>query len=160
MATATIKSRPATVTTKPVVASQPRSIPSEWDLLGITTKTSQAGLRAIQRGFPDEAVEYFATQSHLPQRLVLKVLRLSLPKLRDRETGRLTEEESTRLWRLARIHQRALCLFEGDADQAASWLQTPQWSLGKRPPILWTVTEPGAAKVEELILQLEFGVFP
>ena len=55
---------------------------------------------------------------------------------------------------------KAALLFEGDADAARRWLRAPQTALGGEPPLGLASTEVGSRQVEDLITQLEHGVFP
>ena len=101
----------------------------------------------------------FLKYAQLPKPAVLKVLKLTASEYQKRITSRrLTPLESERLWRLAKVYKKSLDLFEGNNEQATQWLKTPQRALQGVSPLLSTVTEPGAAEVEELIGRIEYGV--
>lgn len=78
---------------------------------------------------------------------------------RRKDAGNLTSEESGRFFRLSRIIALACALFEGDGDDARSWMLKPNHSLDGRSPFEMLSTEVGAREVEYLIGQLEHGVF-
>jgi putative toxin-antitoxin system antitoxin component (TIGR02293 family) len=61
--------------------------------------------------------------------------------------------------RLARLYQKAVDLFEGDAVAARTWLGSPNGALGYRVPLSLAETEDGGRAVEELIGRLENGVY-
>ncbi|MBN9691988.1 MAG: DUF2384 domain-containing protein [Verrucomicrobia bacterium] len=68
-------------------------------------------------------------------------------------------EESDRIFRFGRIYQDALELFNGQAEEARTWLKSPQFGLGGAIPLEFARTEPGAQEVRALIGRLNEGVF-
>ena len=80
---------------------------------------------------------------------------------RRKKAGRLESVESDRLYRIARLFERAVDVFGGDrlaADEARLWLRTPQWGLGDRTPLHYARTETGAREVEALLNRIDYGV--
>lgn len=71
-------------------------------------------------------------------------------------SGRLSPEESDRLYRFARILALATDVFENE-DRAIEWLKRPQFGLGDRIPLDLIDTEAGAREVESLLLRIEHG---
>jgi putative toxin-antitoxin system antitoxin component (TIGR02293 family) len=129
---------------------------SAWDSLGVST---ESGIGAVKRGLPIRHLEQFLKHAQLPRSAVFRVLKLTASEYQKRiSSRRLTPLESERLWRLAKVYKKSLDLFEGNAEQAASWLKSPQRALQGVSPLLSTVTEPGASEVEELIGRIEYGV--
>ena len=136
--------------------SPSKTFRSAWESLGVST---ESGIGAVKRGFSIRHLEQFFEHTQLPKAAVLKVLKLTASEYQKRLTGRrLTPLESERLWRLAKVYKKSLDLFEGNSEQATCWLKTPQRALQGVSPLLNTVTEPGAAEVEELIGRIEYGV--
>jgi putative toxin-antitoxin system antitoxin component (TIGR02293 family) len=78
---------------------------------------------------------------------------------RRRSEGRLSFEESERTLRLAMIFEQTRSLFDGNAQGALEWLQTPKRALSGARPLDYAATELGAREVEDLIGRLEHGVF-
>ena len=76
---------------------------------------------------------------------------------RRRKSGRLTPEESDRLYRLARLFERAVEVL-GTGAEARAWLKAPQWGLGGAVPLDYAKTEPGARAVETLLDRIDYGV--
>ncbi len=68
-------------------------------------------------------------------------------------------DESERIFRFGRIFQDALELFNGEAEEARTWLKRPQFGLGGAVPLEFARTEPGAQEVRALIGRLNEGVF-
>jgi putative toxin-antitoxin system antitoxin component (TIGR02293 family) len=78
---------------------------------------------------------------------------------RRKEEGKLTPEESDRLYRVTDITRKAIDLFEGDIDKAGNWLKTPKKALGGKTPLEYSDTQVGYDEVCQLIGRLEHGVF-
>jgi putative toxin-antitoxin system antitoxin component (TIGR02293 family) len=70
----------------------------------------------------------------------------------------LTHEESDRAVRMARITSLAEEIFGQDA-KAARWLRKPKDRFEGRTPMELLRTEAGARLVEEMLLQLDYGIF-
>ncbi|MEG9437358.1 DUF2384 domain-containing protein [Edaphobacter sp. HDX4] len=70
----------------------------------------------------------------------------------------LTHEESDRAVRIARIASLAEEIFGEDA-KAARWLRKPKSRFEGRTPMEVLRTEAGARLVEEMLLQLDHGIF-
>jgi putative toxin-antitoxin system antitoxin component (TIGR02293 family) len=73
--------------------------------------------------------------------------------------GMLTARDSERLARLAELFDKTVHLFEGNADSALAWLRSANKALGESTPLALAQTASGAQAVEDLIGQLEFGVY-
>lgn len=115
--------------------------------------------RAIQDGFPVAVLERLAGELNTPQKVVLLAVGIAPATLkRRRESGHLNSAESDRVYRLARIFQRAIQLFEGDNAMAREWLEQPAVALGGKTPLAYLETEAGAVEVEDLIGRIEHGV--
>ena len=70
----------------------------------------------------------------------------------------LSSEQSSRAWKLAEIVARATSVF-GSQEAAELWLTKPARALeGKRPTELLT-TQTGTQLVEDLLQQMDYGVY-
>lgn len=76
----------------------------------------------------------------------------------DAGNKRLTPHESDRAWRIAVAFQRTVDLFDGNAETARCWFNTPSIALGGHSPIEYLDTEAGASEIHDLIGRLEHGV--
>jgi putative toxin-antitoxin system antitoxin component (TIGR02293 family) len=122
-------------------------------------ETPQAMHERILEGFPFSVLTRFEKESHLPKDSILTVMHLpERTHARRKDAGRLSSEESERLYRLITLFRSAVGLFNGDRDAATQWLQTPRPALGGQTPLALAQTEVGAKQVETLIRQLEHGV--
>jgi putative toxin-antitoxin system antitoxin component (TIGR02293 family) len=77
---------------------------------------------------------------------------------RRKRAGALTPDEGEHVVRLATLLDRAVQVFEDEAD-AADWLRTPNLALGGDPPLALADTELGAREVDDLLGRLEHGVY-
>lgn len=75
-----------------------------------------------------------------------------------KKRGRLSFEESERLYRIQRLFLKALDVF-GDAEHAKKWLKEKAYGLGDVSPLEFAKTEVGAREVENLLGRIEHGVF-
>ena len=76
---------------------------------------------------------------------------------RRQEEGRLTPEESDRLYRYAYLFERAVEVM-GDEEGARTWMNKEQLRLGGRVPLKVARFEPGAREVEDLLGRIERGL--
>lgn len=70
----------------------------------------------------------------------------------------LTLEETDKAVRLARIDRLASKVF-GDSVRASRWLRKPKASLGGQTPLAYLATEAGARAVEEMLNEIDYGIF-
>jgi putative toxin-antitoxin system antitoxin component (TIGR02293 family) len=114
----------------------------------------------IQAGFPYRVLEGFERSTSLPIAVIARLVSIPQRTLtRRKQSGRLQPDESERLFRVARVIEKAVQLFEGDREAAMRWFQAPQPALDGRKPIDFVRTEVGGREVEDLIGRLEHGVF-
>src|SRR5260370_7263799 len=127
---------------------------------GLRGKTTPQLIEQLEVGLSFEALRALESNSGL-NLLALATL-IGIPErtlARRRSAGRLAPEESERLLRISNIFEKAVELFEGDADAAVQWLTTPKKPLTSHNPLQYSRTEPGAREVENLIGRVEYGVF-
>lgn len=81
--------------------------------------------------------------------------RLRAPSSYD---GLLNAEQSARVWVIARVFNRATKLL-GSEEDTSRWLFEPATALNRYRPIELLATPVGTQLVENLLVQLEFGVY-
>jgi putative toxin-antitoxin system antitoxin component (TIGR02293 family) len=117
--------------------------------------------RQIQRGLPVSQLIRFQKQSRLSMEMLAFAIQVPVRTLRRRMSQtRLPSDESDRLYRFASLFDKLLELFDGDARAAVNWLESPAKAFAGHTPLSMTRTSPGSRAVEDLIGQLEHGVFP
>jgi putative toxin-antitoxin system antitoxin component (TIGR02293 family) len=85
---------------------------------------------------------------------------IPLRTLQHRRSRRekLTVEESDRVFRMIRVISLAESVY-GSRERALAWLRTPHARLGGRAPLSLLNTDTGSRIVEELLVQIDEGMF-
>jgi len=129
--------------------------------LGLPARSIPELIHHVQTGLPFRALETLASKSGIPAAEIASAMDIPQRTLARRKVGgRFFREESERLLRLSRIFEAAVELFEGDVSAAVAWLRSRRPALGNSSYLAYCGTELGARVVEELIGQLDHGVFP
>lgn len=110
-------------------------------------------MRVVRDGLPARAFQRASSALDIPSSELARALGMSRRTLARRDT-RLTPAESSRLFRLARIHGRAAEVLDGPAA-ATRWLRRPQRALGGEVPLALLDTDAGALAVERLLGRIE-----
>ena len=123
------------------------------------TTALQLDLAHIEAGVPLSAIAAFVAGSGIPMKDVYKIVipARTLKHRRDKKQT-LTTDESDKLARLARVFDHAVQVF-GDPERAMRWLSRPKHRFDERTPIEMTQTDSGARGVEEMLGQIEYGLF-
>ena len=115
--------------------------------------------REIARGLPLSTLEEFSTYSGIAVKDFLEVV---IPartlKHRRQKKESLNLDESDRLVRVARLYELAVKVF-GDPDKARRWLTKPKMRFDERTPLSMMHTGLGGQGVEEMLYQIDEGVF-
>lgn len=133
---------------------------SQGASLGLADSSTTQLIQQIERGFSFDALERFVANTGVSLFVLGSILGIPDRTLaRRRSAGRLASGESERLLRIANVFEKAVAMFDGDAESAGNWLTTPKKALGGETPLLYSRTELGAREVENLIGRVEHGVF-
>jgi putative toxin-antitoxin system antitoxin component (TIGR02293 family) len=120
---------------------------SDYELVGF----AENGLplttvqRMVERGLTRDEVHSIV----IPERTL---------KHRKARHQRLTKEESDRAIRAALLLARAGAVF-GSSQDGLNWMRGPKRRFGNRPPIELMASETGARVVEEMLVQIDQGIF-
>ena len=79
-------------------------------------------------------------------------------KHRRQRNESLSMDESDRLVRVARLYELGVKIF-GNPDKARRWLSKPKRRFDGRSPLLMMRTSLGGIGVEEMLYQIDEGVF-
>jgi putative toxin-antitoxin system antitoxin component (TIGR02293 family) len=114
---------------------------------------------AVEKGLPLPALEEFAAYSGFPMKDLLEVVipARTLKHRRQRQEP-LSLDESDRLARVARLYGVAVGIF-GNPEKAKHWLSKPKHRFDERTPLSMMRTELGGRGVEEMLYQIDEGVF-
>ena len=115
--------------------------------------------REIERGLPLSTLEEFSAYSGIAVKELLEVVipARTLKHRRQRQEP-LNLDESDRLARVARMYELAVKVF-GDPDKARRWLTKPKIRFDERSPLSMMHTGLGGQGVEEMLYQIDEGVF-
>jgi putative toxin-antitoxin system antitoxin component (TIGR02293 family) len=126
-------------------------------VLGVKASSISDLAYAVERGLPKEALRRTTrrvfTERGAAARFAVKVV----PEATFKRRVRLTQEESERTERLARVIAGAEYVW-GDQEQAREWLNTPHPELENRPPVHVALSELGARRVETLLDGIFYGL--
>jgi putative toxin-antitoxin system antitoxin component (TIGR02293 family) len=122
-------------------------IRSGEDLASLVEKRLPAGaIKALVRGGLSDAEVY---QLIVPRRTLAHRIAKHQP---------LSKEESDKAVRVARITAMAEQVF-GEPERAWRWLRKPKPRFDDKTPVGMLATEAGARLVEEMIVQIDHGMF-
>ncbi len=127
--------------------------------IGLKPQNSTMIISKLKKGLPAGAFERLRKNLDVSEKALSKVLNIAITTLsRRKNDGRLSFEESERLFRLACLYDKAVDVFE-DPQLARKWLKEPSWALGDVAPLQYADTELGAQEVEDLLGRIAHGVF-
>src|SRR5689334_14185510 len=122
-------------------------IESDEDLASLVEKRLPAtAVKALVRGGLSDAEAY---QLIVPRRTLAHRIAKHQP---------LSKEESDKAVRVARITARAEQVF-GESERAWRWLRKPKERFTGKSPMEMLATEAGARLVEEMLAQIDHGMF-
>jgi len=115
--------------------------------------------KQVERGLPLATLEEFAAYSGFAMKDLLEVV-IPLRTLKHRRQRRepLSAEESDRLARVARLWELAVKVF-GNPDKARRWLTKPKVRFEERSPLAMMRSDLGGRGVEEMLIQIDEGMF-
>ena len=123
------------------------------------TSTLHLSLQAVESGVPVATMTDFVSASGVPLKDLYDIV-IPARTLKHRRARResLSPDESDKLARLVRIFDHAVRVFS-DPDRARAWLSKPKRRFEGRTPIEMLRTETGGRLVEEMLFQIEHGMF-
>jgi putative toxin-antitoxin system antitoxin component (TIGR02293 family) len=113
----------------------------------------------IEEGIPLDELSAFVSESGLGWPAVYEtVIPSRTLKHRKTRSETLSLDESDRFARLVRLVQFAVNVF-GEKERALRWLAKPKHRFAERTPIQMLRTEAGGRLVEEMLGQIDEGMF-
>jgi putative toxin-antitoxin system antitoxin component (TIGR02293 family) len=128
----------------------------EWLGGRISSELELASL--AERGLPLTTVNRMTRHGLTRDEVHALVIHRRTFKHRKASRQKLSKEESDRAIRTARILARAQATL-GDATSALSWVREPKTRFEGKTPIQMMSTETGGRLVEEMLVQIDEGMF-
>jgi putative toxin-antitoxin system antitoxin component (TIGR02293 family) len=126
--------------------------------LGTEASSEQKIVRLVENGLPTKVINHLIERG-LTRGEVFDII-IPLRTWKHRKTRRqpLSTEESERAIRAAKILARAQAVM-GDEESALEWLRTPKRRFEGRSPIQMLSTESGGRLIEQMLIQIDQGMF-
>ncbi|HWW22448.1 MAG TPA: antitoxin Xre/MbcA/ParS toxin-binding domain-containing protein [Edaphobacter sp.] len=116
-------------------------------------------LESVEAGVPVETMSNFVSASGVELKDIYEiVIPARTLKHRRRLVQPLSADESDKLARLVRVFDQAVTVF-GTVEQARSWLSKPKKRFDLRTPLQMLRTDVGGRMVEEMLGQIDEGMF-
>ncbi len=129
----------------------------EW--LGVPApKTDQQMLEIVERQLPTSSINRLVSLGLTRPEIDALVIPLRTLQHRRSRREKLTVEESDRVLRVARLLSQAESIYES-RERALAWLRRRHPRLGNRTPLEMSKTDTGSRLVEELLVQIDEGMF-
>jgi len=129
----------------------------QW--LGVRApQTEQELLDIVEHQLPASSIKRLVALGITRSEVDVLVIPLRTLQHRRSRHQKLTVEESDRVLRVMRVLSQAEDLY-GSRERALAWLRHPHARLGDRAPLELLKTDAGSRIVEELLVQIDEGMF-
>jgi len=129
----------------------------QW--LGVPVpKTEQQMLEIVEHQLPTSAINRIVALGITRAEIDGLVIPLRTLQHRRSRREKLTLEESDRVFRVARLLSQAESVY-GSRERALAWLRRTHPRLRNRTPLEMAKTDTGSRIVEELLVQIDEGMF-
>jgi|SRR5579884_175878 len=128
------------------------------DLLGIAPLTKFDMAEKVEHGLPLDHIQRLRDAGLTFSEVSELVISPRTLKHRKSRGESLSPEETERALRVSRVLGRAEDVF-GDMEPALVWLRAPSDKLHGRTPLSMLRTEPGGSLVDEMLWQIEEGMY-
>jgi putative toxin-antitoxin system antitoxin component (TIGR02293 family) len=126
---------------------------------GKCAKSSKELIATIQHGLPVSNFQGIAKAMGITIDYLCEVTGITLRTLRRRkQQGRLTAQESDRVYRVSNVFNCAVTVF-GGAAPARTWIREPLVALSGSTPLEYCGTEIGTREVEDILGRIQYGDF-
>jgi putative toxin-antitoxin system antitoxin component (TIGR02293 family) len=116
-------------------------------------------LEIVEAGVPLATMTSFASASGIEFKdLYAVVIPARTLKHRKARKEPLTPDESDKFVRLVRVYDQAVRIL-GGREKALDWLSEPKRRFDQRTPMQMLRTDLGARMVEEMLGQIQYGMF-
>lgn len=128
------------------------------DWLGAKAESEQTLVRLVEGGLPLKSINHLLEQGLTRKEVFDVIIPLRTWKHRKSKRQSLSLEESERVVRAARILARAEAVM-GDRESALEWVRSSKRRFEGRSPLQMLSTESGGRLVEQMLIQIDEGMF-
>ncbi len=128
------------------------------DWLGTEARSDEKMVRLVEGGLPLRVISRLLERGLTRNEVFRIIIPLRTWKHRKSRHQALSKEESERVVRAARILARAQAVL-GDPESALDWLRTSRRRFEGRSPLQMLSTESGGRLVEQMLIQIDEGMF-
>jgi putative toxin-antitoxin system antitoxin component (TIGR02293 family) len=132
--------------------------PNISEYIGVTPKSEFDLARIVEDGLPIDSLSLLKEKGLTFSEVSQMVISPRTLKHRKARGEHLSDEETDRMVRVARIVALAENVF-GNLEKALLWLRSPDDRIGDRNPLSMLHTESGGRLVENMLWQLDEGVY-
>jgi putative toxin-antitoxin system antitoxin component (TIGR02293 family) len=132
--------------------------PNINEYIGVTPKSEFDLARIVEDGLPIDSLSLLKEKGLTFSEVSQMVISPRTLKHRKARGEHLSHEETDRMVRVARIVALAENVF-GNLEKALLWLRAPDDRIGDRNPLSMLHTESGGRLVENMLWQLDEGVY-
>jgi putative toxin-antitoxin system antitoxin component (TIGR02293 family) len=112
----------------------------------------------VERGLPTDSIAQLKDNGLTFSEISEIVISPRTLKHRKARSEHLSQEETDRVVRVARILHLARSIF-GNAEKALLWLRSPDERLKDRSPLSLLLTESGGRLIENMLWQIDEGLY-
>ncbi|HKW74382.1 MAG TPA: antitoxin Xre/MbcA/ParS toxin-binding domain-containing protein [Terriglobales bacterium] len=127
-------------------------------LLGLRSVSERQLIQAIESQLPLETLARLKKHGVSSGEVYALIINPRTLKHRRSKKQPLSKEESERAIRVGRVLATAEAVWGGE-EAALNWLRTPKGRFDGRTPMEMLSTETGGRMVEEMLLQIDEGMF-
>ena len=128
------------------------------DWLGTQVGSEQTIVHLVEGGLPTKVIKHLIERGLTRNEVFDVIIPLRTWKHRKSRRQPLSRDESERAVRAARILARAQAVL-GDEKSALDWLRAPKRRFEGRSPLQMLSTETGGRLVEQMLVQIDEGMF-
>jgi len=128
------------------------------DWLGTSAESDQQIVRLVESGLPTKVIHRLIQRGLSRDEIYRVIVNPRTLKHRKSKNQPLSKEESERAVRTVRILALAQSVM-GTQEKALAWLRSAKKRFEGRSPIDMLSTEPGGRLVEQMLVQIDEGMF-
>jgi len=128
------------------------------EFIGVSPKTELDLAEIVEKGLPTGSIALLKEQGLTFSEVSAIVISPRTLKHRKARGEQLSHEETDRMVRVARIIALAEQVF-GNRDKALAWLRSKDDRINERTPLSMLHTESGGRLVENMLWQIDEGIY-